>query len=137
MVQKDRGSHSVLDLPYACHNKPRLVYFLLHFEDHFFAFKNVFFRKFCTYVYGKYSRAGYYGACTVLILTHFEVKHNCNFLSLLKFFSLSSKRSTLWSLWCLRLPAGCLPTGCLPAGWLPMSYSLWLAARIILQSILT
>ena len=71
------------------------------------------------------------------ILTHFEVNHFCNFLYLLKFFSLSAERSTLWSLWCLRLPAGCLPTGCLPAGWLPMSYSLWLAARIILQSILT
>ena len=71
------------------------------------------------------------------ILTHFEVKHFCNFLSLFKFFSLSAKGSTLWSLWCLRLPAGCLPAGCLPAGQLPMSYSLWLAARIILQSILT
>ena len=40
--QKDSRSRSVLDLPYACHYKPRLVYFLLQFEEHFFAFKDVF-----------------------------------------------------------------------------------------------
>ena len=37
-------------IPYARYYKLRLVYFLPFFENHFFVFKELFFRKFCAYV---------------------------------------------------------------------------------------
>ena len=55
---KDKnGKFLQLDkVPYARHYKPRLVYFLLHFKDHFFVFKEVF-SEISLLMYGLYSRA--------------------------------------------------------------------------------
>ena len=43
-------------LPYARHYKPRLVYFLPHFQRPFFVFKEIFSENF-VFMYGLYSRA--------------------------------------------------------------------------------
>ena len=50
--------------PYTRHYIPRLVYFLLIFEDHF-SFLRTFFLKNSVLTYSLYSRAGYNGARTV------------------------------------------------------------------------
>ena len=42
-----KGQNIWLQIPYARHYKPRLVYFLPHFQRPFLCFQGGFFRKFC------------------------------------------------------------------------------------------
>ena len=42
---------AIPNIPYARHYKPRLVYFLPHFQRPFLCFKGGFFKKFCPYVW--------------------------------------------------------------------------------------
>ena len=53
------------NIPYARHYKPRLVYFLPHFQRPFLCFKEVFSEN-SIIMYGLYSRAAYDGARTVV-----------------------------------------------------------------------